>query len=251
MWGACDPKNPKNTRLRCSALIRRTAVGDSFDQQTVCIIDTRPDFRQQMLANDVRRVDGVLYTHEHADHIHGIDDLRPFAIGMRKRIPVHVTDSANARLQEAFGYCFETPEGSNYPPILDRHALQPTRTVDVTGPGGPIRCLPIPVAHGDIEALGFRIGDVAYLPDLNGLDALAKSKLTNLDILVIDALRYTTHPSHFNVDQALKVHAELAPRRTILTNLHTDLDYQTLSENTPDDVEPAYDGMSFDVAGHE
>lgn len=250
MWGACDPNNPRNRRLRCSALIRKTATSEDGIRATICVVDTGPDFRQQMLTHAVGHIDGVIYTHSHADHIHGIDDLRPYALGMRRRINVYADDAANVRLQEAFGYCFHTPPGSSYPPILERTAITPDRKLVIEGPGGSIDCTTTRVNHGDMDALALRFGDVAYLPDIKALPDDAKRKLQGLDVLVIDALRYTPHPSHFNLEQALAVHEDLKPRRTVLTNLHTDLDYETLQRETPATVEPAYDGMKFEVSGH-
>ena len=240
-WGACDPSNPKNTRRRCSVLVTRQGPGGT----TQVVIDTGPDFRAQMLDANVGRLDAVVYTHEHADHLHGIDDLRPFAIMQRERIKVHMDERTFARASAAFGYVFETPAGSSYPPILDRHRIDHDKPVEITGDGGLITFTPVPVTHGDITALGFRIGDVLYLPDVSAILPSSWPLFDNLDCLILDALRYRPHGSHFNVDMALAVHERVKPKRTILTNLHIDLDYQTLKSETPDSVEPAFDGLSI------
>ena len=240
-WGACDPANPKNRRRRCSILLTR---GDGAEQTTV-LIDTSPDLREQLLDAEVKRLDAVLYTHAHADHLHGIDDLRPIVIHMRRRIPVYTDAPTRARVLAGFGYCFASPPGSQYPPILDLHDLPPDGAeLVVEGPGGPIGFTPFRVEHGNEPALGFRIGGFAYAPDLSLMPDAAKALLGDLDVLVVDALRDTPHPTHFSVTDALALIEELAPRRAILTNMHTDLDYAALAARLPSTVVPAFDGMS-------
>lgn len=242
-WGACDPSNPKNRRRRCSILLEKTIAGAA----TNVLVDTTPDLRDQLLGAGVKRLDAVLYTHEHADHIHGIDDLRPLAIVMHKRIPVYVDRVTGELLQIRFGYCFETPAGSSYPPILDMRHLMPGVMTSVTGPGGPIEALPFRMVHGDIDALGFRFGNVAYAPDVSHMPEESLRYLKDLEVLIIDALRYTPHPTHFSVADALELIAAVRPKRAILTNLHTDLDYETLRSELPPNVEPAYDGLQIEV----
>src|SRR3712207_3687670 len=163
-WGACDPANPKNRRRRCSVLVERTGRDRAA---TTVLVDTGPDIRDQLLGADVRRLDAVLYTHEHADHVHGIDDLRPLAIVQHQRIPVYADRMTSELLQMRFGYCFETPAGSGYPPILRMHHLQAGRLNAFAGPGGSVEALPFKMIHGDIEALGFRFGRIAYAPDVS------------------------------------------------------------------------------------
>lgn len=243
-WGACDPSNPKNHRRRCAVLLTRNGP----DGITYCVIDTGPDFRAQMLDAEVPRLDGVVYTHEHADHLHGIDDMRPFALIQRARIPVHMDDRTFARANAAFGYVFETPPGSGYPPILDRHVLRHDQTVTIDGPGGPIELTPVPVDHGDITALGFRIAATLYLPDVSAIPASSMAHFQALDTLIIDSLRHKPHPSHFNLEQALTLQADVKPKRTILTNLHNDLDYETVLAEMPKTVEPAYDGLEIVIS---
>lgn len=243
-WGVCDADNPKNTRLRCSALLTRTGANGT----TTCVIDTGPDFRAQMLKCDVSRLHGVVYTHAHADHLHGIDDMRPFALVQRARIPVFMDDSTFSRAHEGFGYIFETPPGSAYPPIVDRQTIDHATLVTVNGPGGGITLTPVPVIHGDITALGFRLSDTLYLPDVSEVPESSLHHFEGLDCLIIDSLRRKPHPSHFNLEQALAFSAKVKPKRTVLTNLHIDLDYKALLSETPPDVEPAYDGLQITIS---
>ncbi len=243
-WGACDPTNPKNRRRRCSVLVERF---DPNGAATTILVDTGPDAREQLLGADVRRLDAVLYTHEHADHIHGIDDLRPLAIVQRQRIPVYADRMTSELLQMRFGYCFETPAGSSYPPILKMHHLKPGVATSVPGPGGAIEALPFRMVHGDIDTLGFRFGGVAYAPDVSEMPEESLRHLEGLDVLVLDALRYTPHPSHFSVSEALELIGRLNPKRAILTNLHTDLDYEKLRRELPPQIEPAFDGLQIEA----
>lgn len=243
-WGTCDPADPRNRRRRCAVLL--TLAGPQGTTRVV--IDTGPDFREQMLDAQVPHIDGVVYTHEHADHLHGIDDLRPFAMVQGQRIAVFMDDRTHARAQAGFGYVFESPPGSDYPPILTRHPMRPGKPIEISGAGGTIALSPVPLTHGDITALGFRIHNTVYAPDVNAIPAASWPLLEGLDHLILDALRYRPHVSHFNVEQALAVHQRAKPIKTILTNLHIDLDYETLQQETPQGVEPAYDGMRLVLA---
>jgi phosphoribosyl 1,2-cyclic phosphate phosphodiesterase len=238
-WGACDPRNPRNRRRRCSILVERTGPGGT----THVLVDTPADLREQLLDAGVTKLDAVLYTHEHADHTHGIDDLRPLVIKMRRRMPVYADRMTGEVLLNRFSYCFQTPAGSSYPPILTAHPLAPGHPVAIQGDGGPVEAEPFRVVHGDIDALGFRFGDLVYLPDVSHVPEDAFRRLEGLEVLIVDALRYTRHPSHFSVQEALEVIERVKPGRAILTNLHTDLDYDELRKRLPDRVEPAYDGM--------
>lgn len=242
-WGDCDPNNPKNRRRRCSVLLERRGPGGS----TFCVIDSGPDFREQMLTADVPSIDAIVYTHEHADHLHGIDDLRPFALAQRSRIRVFMDERTYDRARAAFGYVFETPTGSSYPPILERRTIDHGTPVEVDGPGGSIVLTPVPVVHGDITALGFRVADTLYLPDVSSVPRTSMAHFTGLETLILDALRYRPHGSHFNVERALAFHDEVKAKRTILTNLHIDLDHDRLSAETPDAVTPAFDGLELVV----
>ena len=252
-WGACDPENPKNRRLRCSLLVQRIGPGGI----TSVVIDTSPDFRQQMLNAGVTRLDGVLYTHPHADHIHGIDDLRGYALSQREQIPVHADNDTLEKLLSAFSYCFVTPEGSIYPPICKAHEIRAGQIVTVEGPGGPVHALPIHQVHGPIQSLGFRFGaftngipekgGLAYCPDVSDIPDRSADLLRHLDVWIVDALQYRPHVSHFSLGEALHWHERLRPARCILTHMHIPLDYETVRAETPDNVEPAHDGLTIEL----
>ena len=242
-WGACDPSEPKNRRLRCSALVE-TWEPDAPDQKTIVLIDTSPDLREQLLAAEVTRLDAILYTHDHADQTHGIDDVRALAIRNRAQIKAYMDAATHSTLFPKFRYAFEGKGG--YPPIIDVQPLIAAyEPVTLSGRGGPLTCLPLDQEHGRIRSLGFRIGDIAYCNDLNGLPERTLAHLTGLDLLIIDALRYTPHPSHAHLEQTLAWIAALEPQRAVLTNLHVDFDYQTLRSELPDGIEPAFDGWSY------
>lgn len=252
-WGACDPKNPKNRRSRCSVLIERFQFkGEEqggkreLAGRTRALIDTSPDLREQLLSAGVGTINGVLYTHDHADHTHGIDDLRVLAYNMKSRVKVYYDAPVKRSLLERFGYCFKKPLGSNYEPILKGHDIAPPEPVLIEGGGGTIELTPIPQVHGDITSLGYRVGSMAYSPDISGLPDSSVERLQGLDLWIVDALRYQHHPSHFSVDDALAWIKRLRPKRAILTHLHIDLDYETLRQSLPAGVEPAYDGMSIE-----
>jgi phosphoribosyl 1,2-cyclic phosphate phosphodiesterase len=242
-WGACDPENPRNRRRRCSVMLERRRKKEA----TRVLIDTSPDLRDQLLDYGAGVVDAVLFTHEHADHTHGIDELRAVALNLRRRVPVWANDRTGTMLLGRFGYCFYTPPGSDYPAILTLHRLIPGEPVTIDGAGGPVTALPFNLEHGNIRALGFRMGDVAYTPDLNGVPEESLEALSGLDTWIVDALKLTPHASHFSLDEALEWIARLAPRRAILTNLHIDLDYAALVKRLPEGVEPAYDGMTVEI----
>ena len=214
---------------------------------TRVVIDTGPDFRTQMLAADVRRVDAVAYTHPHADHIHGIDDLRGYWLEQRELIDIFADASTLTRLKQAFGYCFETPPGGSYPPIVRANLIDPPAPFTVEGEGGPLTLEPLPQIHGDIVSLGFRVGRLAYCPDVSDFPPATAERLRGLDLLIIDALQYKTHPSHFSLGEALFWIDRLKPGRAVLTHMHTPLDYATVKAETPDGVEPAYDGMVLEI----
>ncbi len=246
-WGACDPSNPRNRRRRCAILVARGERGAADGERTQVLVDAGPDLREQLLGEDVRRLDALLLTHAHADHLHGIDDVRPLVLIQRARIPIYMDEPTAAEAHAKFGYAFKTPPGSSYPPLFVDHRLKPGLGVAIRGPGGAIDALPILLRHGDIDALGFRFGDVAYTPDVSSIPEDAFEALRGLDLWIIDALRYTRHPTHICVEEALAYIAALKPRRAILTNLHTDLDYARLKAELPPHVEPAYDGMRIVV----
>ncbi|NTS33955.1 MBL fold metallo-hydrolase [Phyllobacterium sp. BT25] len=243
-WGKCDPVNPKNRRRRASMLVERISENGGV---TTVIIDTGPDFRSQMIDFGSGKLDAVVYTHPHADHIHGLDDLRTFVIDRRDLFDIYADAQTLTRLYDAFGYCFKTPEGSSYPPILRPHEIIHDESFAIEGAGGAIRFLPLPQIHGDIVSLGFRIADIAYCSDVSAFPAATASALAGLDTLVIDALQYRTHPSHFSLEESIEWIDKLKPRRAILTHMHVPLDYETVMRETPDHVEPAFDGLTFEV----
>ncbi len=241
-WGACDPANPKNRRRRCSVLLERFAPGGA----TAVLVDTSPDLREQLIEAGVKRLDGILMTHSHADHTHGIDDLRPLYLQMGRRIDVHMDEPTALIVRRAFSYVFETPNGSSYPPMATELRLTAGTLCRIEGAGGAIQAMPFDLDHGDIGALGFRFGTLAYTPDVKRIPEASRRFLEGLDLWIIDALRYRPHPSHFSLDDALSWIEAMRPRRAILTNLHTDLDYETLRGRLPAHVTPAYDGMRVD-----
>jgi phosphoribosyl 1,2-cyclic phosphate phosphodiesterase len=241
-WGACDPGNVKNRRRRCSILLDKAADSGA---RTRVLVDTSPDLREQLLALDVDHIDAILMTHPHADHTNGIDDVRPLVIKARNRIAIHMDSATATVVRRSFGYIFETPAGSNYPPLLDDRRIAPGERLVLEGPGGAVDAVPFLVNHGEIDALGYRFGATAYTPDLNAIPDESIAYLEGLDLWIVDALRYTRHPSHLSLEETLAWIARVRPRRAILTNLHTDLDFDTLRQQLPDSIEPAYDGMTI------
>ncbi|SIT03622.1 phosphoribosyl 1,2-cyclic phosphate phosphodiesterase [Roseivivax lentus] len=237
-WGDCDPENPKNTRRRCSLLIER----EGAEGTTRVLIDTSPDLRAQLLGAGVGELDAVVYTHSHADHVHGIDDLRMIVFNMRARLPVWADGPTQEALYARFGYAFIQPEDSPYPPILDMNTIH-DGPFTIDGAGGPVTLTPFEAEHGSMDALGFRVGDFAYLPDVAKIPEDSWAKLHDLDCWVVDALRRTPHPTHAHLDMTLGWIERAKPRRAVLTNMHIDLDYATLAAETPEHITPAYDGM--------
>lgn len=244
-WGTCDPTNPKNRRRRCSMLVERI-VGDA---RTRVLIDTSPDMREQLLDAGVGTLDGVVFTHSHADHTHGIDDLRQVVFNLGQRLPVWADGPTENALIARFGYAFVQPKGSPYPPILDLNAITHA-PFEVTGPAGPIRFEPFTADHGTMEALGFRVGPLAYLPDAVALPAASWKRLQDLDVWVVDALRRKPHPSHAHLALTLEWIAKAKPARAVLTNMHIDMDYETLRAELPEGISPAYDGMTITFDPH-
>ena len=236
-WGACDPAEPRNRRTRCSALVRRYGP----DGTTQVLIDTSADLRQQMLAAGVKAVDAVLYTHDHADQTHGIDDLRVFVMRHRRRIPAWMDAATDTALRRRFGYIFDSVEG--YPALLDGHLIPPHgHPWSVEGPGGPVPIVTFDQAHGAIRSVGYRIGPIAYSSDVSDLDDAAFEALRGCKLWIVDALRWTPHPTHAHVDKTLAWIARAGVARAVLTNLHIDLDFNALAAILPANVEVAYDG---------
>ncbi|MFD0858432.1 MBL fold metallo-hydrolase [Roseovarius aquimarinus] len=239
-WGECDPGEPRNRRTRCSMLIEQEGADGGL---TRVLIDASPDMREQLLRQGVGALDAVVFTHSHADHCHGLDDLRILVFAMPGRLPVWADPATQAALMERFGYAFETPPGSAYPPILDMNTIEGDVTIE--GAGGAVTLTPFTVNHGAMDALGFRIGDVAYLPDVADMGPEAWKTVEALDVWVLDALRRKPHPTHLHLERTLEWLARARPRQGIITNMHTDLDYRTLLDELPDWIDVAYDGMTF------
>ncbi|WP_036287191.1 MBL fold metallo-hydrolase [Methylosinus sp. PW1] len=243
-WGACDPANPRNRRRRCSILATRT----EGDARTNVLVDTSPDLREQLIDAKVDHLDAILFTHPHADHTHGVDDVRGLVLESGRRIPAYLDEPTAKMLTDRFDYIFKTPPGSYYPPLLDEHRIHLGREVTVEGPGGTIEAMPFRLDHGDMDALGFRIGGLAYTPDLNSVPKESFRHLEGLDVWIIDALRHKRHGTHLSVGEALEWVAHFKPRRAILTDLHVDLDYDVLAATLPENVTPAFDGMRIELA---
>ncbi|MEO0624180.1 MAG: MBL fold metallo-hydrolase [Pseudomonadota bacterium] len=239
-WGACDPENPRNRRRRCALLVQRIASAGT----TTLLIDAGPDIREQLIDACAGYLDAVLFTHDHADHIHGIDDLRMVFFNRRSLVPALADAPTRDTLRRRFGYVFETPPGSSYPPIMTLNDVSGPFTVE--GAGGSIDVTPFWVPHGEIEAMGVRIGDLVYTPDISAMSEAAWTAARGAECWVLDALRYRPHISHANVETALAWIAVARPNRAVLTNLHVDLDYVALAAETPANVSPAYDGLTLD-----
>jgi phosphoribosyl 1,2-cyclic phosphate phosphodiesterase len=232
-WGAANPSDPRNRRRRCSILVQ--------DRGRTLLVDTSPDLRAQLLDAGVERVDAVLWTHEHADQVHGIDDVRPY---MLRQGPIEAWSDARTYgiLLKRFRYCFETEDGF-YNPIYRHHAID-----------GPFVAAGVPVRpwvqdHGIATSLGFRFGAVAYANDCVMLDDEAFAAMAGVEVLIVDAMRFRPHATHAHVDRALEWIERIGPKRAFLTNLHVDLDYAELDRLTPAHVQPCYDGLTIEVDG--
>lgn len=226
-WGQCDPSNAKNRRGRASILVEQGG--------TTVLVDTGPDMRAQLLAAEVAKIDGVLITHDHADHTHGIDDIRGYRMEMDQDIPLYASKETLERLTQRFDYIFERRHG--YPTICAGH--------EITGPVtiGEITAQPFLQEHGPIWSLGFRFGDIAYSTDVNGFPEESFAALEGVKIWIVDALRIRPHRTHAHLDMTLSWIERVKPERAILTHLSNEMDYDSLSASLPDGVELAYDGM--------
>jgi phosphoribosyl 1,2-cyclic phosphate phosphodiesterase len=242
-WGDCDPDNPKNLRTRCSLLVRRK--GQGADRETTVLVDASPELRLQCARAGVKRLDGVLLTHDHADQVHGLDDVRAFYLNQRGLIPVWMDAATEATMQQRFGYIFEGQGG--YPAICDRRALPAHgETWSVAGPSGSIPVRTFDQDHGEVRSVGYRFGGVAYSSDVVDLDDVAFEALEDLDIWIVDALRRKPHPTHAHLERTLQWIERAKPRLAVLTNMHIDLDYETLQRELPEGVLPAYDGLCLE-----
>jgi phosphoribosyl 1,2-cyclic phosphate phosphodiesterase len=245
-WGACDPSNPKNRRSRCSLLVEKMEPGAA--RPTRVMIDTSPDMREQLLRADVSELDAVLYSHDHADQTHGIDDLRVVAFATKQRVPVYMDEATSRLLTQRFAYCFNMPEGSAYPAILDERRMPPPgEPLSIKGPAGEMAFVPLLQRHGSMPSLGFRIGAFAYSNDVSDIPEETFERLHGLDLWILDTLRYAPHPTHVHLEKALQWVETVRAKRTILTNLHIDLDYEKLKSELPIGVEPAFDGLTVEI----
>lgn len=231
-WGAANPSDPRNRRTRCSILVQ--------DQDKTLLIDTSPDVRSQLLAAEVERIDAVIWTHDHADQCHGIDDLRPFAL-RQGQIESWSDERTYGVLSRRFGYCFHAEGNGFYNPIYRHKVIS-----------GPFQAAGLPVVpflqdHGTIPSLGFRFGAVGYANDVVMLPEESLTALEGVEVLIVDAMRYRPHPTHAHLDRALEWIDRLKPRRAFLTNLHVDMDYAEVDRTTPSHVTPCHDGLQIDL----
>ena len=235
-WGKCNPKEKKNYRTRCSALIKTTSKN--------ILIDTSPDLRYQLIKNNITDIDRVLFTHKHADQIHGINDLRIFSLKNLKKITVYADNETGKYLTDNFSYCFKDTPG--YKAILKLNKIK--KKFIFLDNGNLISIKSIPVKHGKIESQSFIINNkCAYVSDANKIYDEDLKSFKNLKYFIIDCLKITKHPSHYSLSEVIDLTKIIKPKKTILTNLHSDLDYNYLLKNLPKNIIPAYDGMSFYV----
>ncbi len=233
-WGKCNPKIKKNNRTRCSFLIST--------KYSNTLIDTSPDLRFQLIRNNVKRIDRVLYTHHHADQTHGINDLRAFYLIRKSKIPIFADLFTMKYLKKNFSYCFKNNFG--YPATLDLKKIKKLNKFKENGKNLLIKA--IPVQHGNIKCQSYIVNEkCAYASDVNHIYKKDINEFKKLKFLVIDCLKIEPHPSHFNLEEVLNLISIVKPKKAILTNLHGDLDYKNLLRVLPNNVEPAYDGMSF------
>ena len=234
-FGNCDPKNKKNYRLRCSALLKT--------KNEIALFDTSPDLRQQLINNKIKNIDKVFYSHMHADQTHGINDLRVFYLKNRKTIPVFADKITKKYLLTSFKYCF-TNNSKEYPAILKLNSIN--NKLFIKDGKKKISIKPIKVNHGNVESICYIIDkNLAYISDVSNIDYKNHRYFKNLKYLVIDCLWLRNHPSHLNLENSLRLINLFKPKKAILTNLHSDLDYDYLKKILPKHIIPAYDGLSL------
>ncbi|HEY1503838.1 MAG TPA: MBL fold metallo-hydrolase [Stellaceae bacterium] len=235
-WGACDPKNPKNRRTRCSLLIE--------DGGQTVLIDTPPDLRQQLLTAEISRIDAVLFTHAHADHSHGIDDLRSVNRLVGKPLPIYTDPHTMSELQARFRYIFtpvDTTATSFYKPAIEPHTVAGLFTA------AGMTIVPFEQDHGFSKTTGFRFGRAAYSTDVTALDDAAFAALAGVELWIVDCIRQTPHPTHSHLERTLGWIERVKPARAILTHMDETLDYETLRQALPAGVEPGYDGLVIEI----
>ncbi len=233
-FGKCNPRNKKNYRTRCSALISSTNLN--------ILIDSSPDLKSQLISNKVKNINKIFYTHSHGDQTHGINDLRVFYLKSGKRLPVFADKETSNYLTKTFKYCFLNTK--EYPPILKLNKLKKVHIFK--SKNIKIKIESIAVEHGKIDSICYIINDkCAYASDVSKIYEKDYNKFLNLNYLVIDCLRYSSHYSHYNLDGVLNLVSIIKPKKTILTNLNNEMDYSKLKKILPKNVIPAYDGLSF------
>ncbi len=236
-FGNCNPKNPKNYRTRCSALIKTI-------NETI-IIDTSPDLRQQLINNNIKTIDKVFYSHMHADQTHGINDLRVFYLKSKKTIPVFADKETKKYLLKSFKYCF-TNNNKEYPAILKLNNIN--KNLHIKDGNKKISIKPIIVKHGRVNSTCYILKNkLAYISDVSSIDTKYYNHFKKLKYLIIDCLWLRNHPSHLNLESSLKLINLFKPDKAILTNLHSDLDYDYLKKILPKNIVPAYDGLSLNL----
>jgi phosphoribosyl 1,2-cyclic phosphate phosphodiesterase len=229
----CDSKDPLDKRTRPSVLL-------SYAGRNV-VIDTTPDFRFQAMRSGIDRLDAILYTHGHADHILGLDDIRPYNLKQKMRVPIYGTNSTLRILQRTFAYIFDSAPTESSVPGVDLH------TIDAPFELFGLKFIPVPAMHGPMDVMGFRFGNAAYLTDFSAVPESSKVLLRGLDHFVLDALRYVPHPMHSTVEQSLKLVEELQPKHAWFTHICHDLGHAETNSKLPENVRLAYDGLKLEV----
>lgn len=234
----CQSDNPRNNRTRCAIVVRSA--------QGTLLIDTPPELRIQLLREKIKLVNAVVYTHEHADHLFGLDDLRLFPFRLGAPVPLYCESKVEQRIRRSFDYAFEdrptTHPGAK--PQLEIRNIDPDQAFDVLG----VRLMPIPLKHGpNFDVLGFRIGDFAYCTDTNGIPPESMERLAGVKTFVVGALRYKPHPTHFNIDEALDVAQKIGAQQTLLTHIGHDIDHDVVCKALPDGIDVAHDGLRIEI----
>jgi phosphoribosyl 1,2-cyclic phosphate phosphodiesterase len=240
----CDCAVCRSTDIRD----RRTRSGALLEAEgSIILIDTPPELRLQLITAGVTRLDAVIYTHEHADHINGIDDLRIFSVQRRQPLPLYGPAETMQRLRASFNYIFDDavrPYEGTSKPRLELHAVEPDRIIDVAG----VKVLPLAFEHGHLRVFGYRFGGLAYITDVKAIGDHERRQLQNLDVLVLNALWWRPHPTHMSISEAVETAQALGARRTYLTHLTHETSHADLEARLPAGILPAYDGLTVEVS---